>query len=41
MNILAPINDAAQLKPLIDAGADEFYFGFEDSDTEVFESILS
>lgn len=37
MNILAPINDAAQLKPLIDAGADEFYFGFfEDSDTEVF-----
>ncbi len=37
MNILAPINDAAHLMPLIDAGADEFFFGFfEDSDAETF-----
>lgn len=37
MNILAPINDAGHLLSLINAGADEFFFGFsEDADTEAF-----
>lgn len=28
MNILAPINDSSRIEMLIDAGADEFFFGF-------------
>lgn len=28
MNILAPINDISRIESLIDAGADEFFFGF-------------
>lgn len=37
MNILAPINDISRIESLIDAGADEFFFGFyNDEDIEKF-----
>lgn len=37
MNILAPINDISRIGSLIDAGADEFFFGFyNDEDIEKF-----
>lgn len=37
MNILAPLNDVDYLVPFIEAGADEFFFGFyEDRDRETF-----
>lgn len=34
MNILVPLNDNLFLQDIVDAGADEFYFGFYDNDWE-------